>query len=90
MAECSTSVSHVVDQDGNFAANVTNKHHRRNFVRLLALFVNQRKIYIQLVGNWRHPSNVNNGKIQLSESLNLHAGRHQNALQAFNASGELM
>ena len=54
MAERATCVGHVVDKDGNFVANVTDKHHWRHFVGLLAFFVNQRKVDIQLISNGRY------------------------------------
>ena len=38
-----TSVRHVVHQDGCLVAHMTNENHARNFIRLLAFFMEERK-----------------------------------------------
>jgi len=55
MTKCAASISHVVNKDGNFVAYITNKHHWRHFICLLALLVDQGKVYIQLISDRRHP-----------------------------------
>ena len=49
--EGSTSVGHVVDDDGNLVLDVTNKHHSGNFVGTRALLVDQGELRIQPVGD---------------------------------------
>ena len=44
-------VSHVINQDGYLALCVTDQHHRGHLIGLLPLFMDQSKVYVQLVSN---------------------------------------
>ncbi len=48
--ESSAGVSHVVDEDGDFAFDVADEHHARDLVGTLAFFVEERKVELESVG----------------------------------------
>jgi hypothetical protein len=50
-AECSASICHVVDEDGNLALGASDENHPGDLGSLLSLFVEEREIYIEPVGN---------------------------------------
>lgn len=49
--EGSTSVCHIIDDDGNLVLDVSNKYHSGNFVGTRAFLVDQGKLRIQPVGD---------------------------------------
>lgn len=55
MADCSAGVGHVVHQDGHAVLHVSDQHHAVHLVGLFTLFVDERKLHIQPVGNGGHP-----------------------------------
>ena len=58
VADRSAGVGHVVHQDSHAVLHITDKHHAVHFVCFFALFVNERKLHIQSVGNGGHPREV--------------------------------
>lgn len=50
-SKSSTSIGHVVDQNGNLSLDISNQHHARNLVSLLALLVDQSKVQVEAIGN---------------------------------------
>lgn len=48
--ECPTSVSHVVDEDGDLVSDVSDKNHSRNFVGARTLFVDKGEAKVEAVG----------------------------------------
>lgn len=50
-AEGAASVGHIVDDDGDLAANVTDQNHTRDLVRTSALLVNKGKAKVEAVGD---------------------------------------
>jgi len=50
-AESSASVCHVVDDDGGAALDVTDEDHAADFVRASTLFVDERELDVEAVGD---------------------------------------
>jgi len=50
-AEGSASVGHVVDDDGGAALDVADEDHAADFVRASSLFVDERKLDVEAVGD---------------------------------------
>jgi len=46
MTNGSTSVGHVVDQDGHSILHISDQDHGSYFIRLLPLLVDQRKVHV--------------------------------------------
>lgn len=49
MANRTTSVSHIIHQNGNPVFHITDEYHRSDFIRLLALLVNQSELDVQSI-----------------------------------------
>lgn len=51
LAEGAASIGHVVDNDGDLAANITDQNHTRDLVRTSALLVNKSEAKVEAVGD---------------------------------------
>jgi hypothetical protein len=51
LAESTASIGHVVDDDGDLAANITNQNHARDLVGTSALLVDESKAEVEAVGD---------------------------------------
>lgn len=70
--ERAASVSHVVDEDGDFVSDVSDKNHSRDFVGASTLFVNKSEAEIEAVGYRccsRHPLSLQSTIALFSVSL---------------------
>lgn len=64
VADCPAGVGHVVHQDGHAVLHISDQHHAVHLVGLFTLFVDERKLHIQPVGNGGHPKDrINDIKI---------------------------
>lgn len=55
MADCATCICHVIHKDGNTVLNVAHQDHPVHLVGLLTLFVDERKLHVEAIGNGGHP-----------------------------------
>lgn len=60
--ETSKRTSHVVDENRHSFRNVSNENHRVDLVCAFSLFVNQREIDVQTIGDRRHADRKTNGR----------------------------
>lgn len=50
-SEGTASISHIIDQDGDLALDISDQHHPGNLVGLLTLLVDQSKVQVEAISN---------------------------------------